>query len=512
MMNVLMVFSSRHLQEDLDVIREQLERRGGIVDEASNAQAAVSRLRQRRYGLIIVGTALADNRQAPIAEDGGLVFCSLARHMTQSPILVLAPTVTNHLIAACNTVPAPAPALFADRAALVIDASGRLPVSGGAPDWQLEITIFAEDKGWRYEMRGPDFDFVKRGPLVVQRSAWMCWSGLHYSPDHWYGDFAKVGKSIRFCLWEENQAFKAHLEAATVQAKSTAQQLGLDLDTIKVESRVNFVVTKTYYRLALEAIFNPMLPEEPWLANAKLIRRISGSSSERGGLFQGNLGPLRALIICAQTDGIVNHGELHRGKIDLAKLSYIKLECDRVSQRLCRVDPTHGRRWFEKGNIHRLGAGGDPLTRNSLLDKLADGPWDVIHFAGHSYFRAPERDGELGSGYLFIGSPARPEMIKFSLLAGFLRTARFVYLSSCESGNSSFAVEATDNGINSVIGYKWKVEDSAAALQARLFYGELMRCRSVETAFWNARRRIYRRYRQDQDAWASAMLVTPENC
>lgn len=195
----------------------------------------------------------------------------------------------------------------------------------------------------------------------------------------------------------------------------------------------------------------------------------------------------------------------------LKALAKVQDECLRVTMRLSRIDPKTGRPWFTPGNIRFLGKKGEPVSEQALIEAMRDGPWDLVHFAGHSYFRAPDREGDVGSGYLFVGKPGEPMAVKFSYVVSFLRAARFVYLSSCESGNSSFAVESTANGIHSAIGYRWRVNDATANLQARLFYRDLLNYRSVDLAFWNARRCMYRRYTHRQNIWASAMLVSPES-
>ena len=100
--------------------------------------------------------------------------------------------------------------------------------------------------------------------------------------------------------------------------------------------------------------------------------------------------------------------------------------------------------------------------------------------------------------------------IDFGDIVSYMREARFVYLSSCESGNSGFAALAAAAGIHAVLGYRCRVNDRTAALQARLFYRMLLRSHSLNAAFGLARRRIYKRYRDRDNAWASAMLVTPE--
>jgi hypothetical protein len=508
MLDIVLVFCPQQAALAME-IKDQLQETGNVqVQVESNVTAGLRRLNMH-CDLIVVGEALADDRDEAVANDGGLVFCSKARAKSKAPIVLLAAHVTLEVQMSCVAIPAPAAVPVSDKNAVAAFAA-ELIRRAPKPEWRLEITVFAGEDGWRYTMRGAGFEYNAKGNLTVNKSAWMCWTGLHYSPDHWYFDFAKVGNSIKTCLCEENRHFELDRQLGILQAQSQAERMGLAAGRINVDTRVTFMVSKTYYRLVLEAIFNPGSPE-PWLAHAPMVRRICGNSSERGDLFQTTASTLRALLICADTSGIFYSAEIPGGKVKLDRIERVVTECDRVEKLLSRHDEVTGRVWFDERNVERLGAGGKPLTEQSLTDKLSEGPWDLIHFAGHSYFHAPDNDNDLGSGYLFIGSPGAPQAIKFSFLAGFLRAARFVYLSSCESGNSSFAVEATAAGIHTIMGYRWKVSDWAADLQSRLFYRDLLRYLSVDTAFWNARRRLYRRFRTKQDTWASSMLVSPEH-
>jgi len=505
---ILLVFCPQQAGEVEDV-SAQLAKIGDVqLRHATNAQAGMALLRRSRYDLIVVGSHLASNGETAVADGRGLAFCVEARGQSQAPMVLMVPKLTSTHLKECNRIHGARVLPLDDRNELAETARDLLRPTG-SPRVQLDITVTADENGWRYRMRGADFDFQAEDKLTVHRSAWMCWTDLHHSEDHWYLDFKKVGNSIRTCLCEENANFKGHMALALERAKNRAVLLGFHPDEGKVDHRLTFVVSKTYYPLVLEAIFDPSMAE-PWLANARLGRRLLGSRSERGDLFQATLGPLRALLICADTSGTYYDKNIPNGKVTLSKLGKIRDECRRVALRLSRTDPETGRSWFAERDIHLLGKDDQPVTRRALMEKLKEGPWDLIHFAGHSYFRSPDNEGEVGSAYLFVGAQGEPEAIPFSHVASYLRGARFVYLSSCESGNSSFAAEASAAGIHTMMGYRWKVNDWTADLQARLFYRELLRHRSVDTAFWKARKCIYERYRHKQNTWASAMLVTPD--
>lgn len=511
MPEVLLVFSPQDAQVAAR-IKDQLEAAPDVNARVeTNAERALLNLTPA-HDAIVVASALGPNPREPVAADGGLAFCRQARTKSNAPIVLLtpAPLVPPDVHVACVALVPPAhPVADEQLVATLVAALLKKEAPQQRPSFRLEITITvqAEPERWSYTMRGVGFDYLETGSLAVPKSASMCWTDLHYSRDYWYGDFSRVGTSIKTCLCEENKHFAADREKGITKAIQQAARTNIELKESDVDTQLVFIVAKEHYRLVLEAVFNPCCPE-PWLAHAPMVRRMQGTSSQRGALFKAVGRPLKALVVCADT-----WGEYASRRPPLAlglhQLEMVVDECQRVEEVLTQPDPVSGRVWFDEVKV--LGRAGEPVSERDLLDALMEDEWDLIHFAGHSYFQAPLNPAEAGMGYVFVGPPEKPEAIKFSFLAPFLGKARFVYLSSCESGNSSFADEATAAGIHSILGYRWRVGDKSAHLQAELFYQELLRHHSVDTAFWTTRRELYRRYGPKEAIWASATLVTPEN-
>jgi CHAT domain-containing protein len=96
--------------------------------------------------------------------------------------------------------------------------------------------------------------------------------------------------------------------------------------------------------------------------------------------------------------------------------------------------------------------------------------------------------------------------VRINQVAPYLRRSKLVYLSSCNSGNAGFALEAARQGIPAVVGFRWSVRDDYADIHARLFYRTLFKERAIDTALWKTRRAMHRRRRGDR-TWASSMLV-----
>lgn len=113
-------------------------------------------------------------------------------------------------------------------------------------------------------------------------------------------------------------------------------------------------------------------------------------------------------------------------------------------------------------------------TRRSLIDKLQDSDWDIVHFVGHG------KDGHL----LLEDDQRRPERIRAAEFASALlgRDIRMVVLSACRSGagafEKEFAVVATSlvrTGIPAVIAMQYSVPVRTATEYVGTFYRQLLK-------------------------------------
>jgi hypothetical protein len=240
------------------------------------------------------------------------------------------------------------------------------------------------------------------------------------------------------------------------------------------------------------------------MVRAPLHRNVSyaGHGEHARPLFSEITAPIRMLLICADVDGFVNNIYGSGGEaLRLCPLERVQRECAGLRRR-------HGRHSRDFGNIQITQIpeqGGARLTKRSLLQALELDNWDIVHFAGHSLSRFEEH--KESRGYLFVGSKGAPESIEISEVASYLARTKLVYLSSCQSASAAFAVELAQRGVPTVIGFRWKVNDTFAALHAHLFYRYLFRRRHINTAFLNTRKAIYNRYPRRDRVWASSMLV-----
>jgi formylglycine-generating enzyme required for sulfatase activity len=136
----------------------------------------------------------------------------------------------------------------------------------------------------------------------------------------------------------------------------------------------------------------------------------------------------------------------------------------------------------------------------ALQDRLAERPYQVLHYMGHGDFDARTGQGGLvmedegGDGYVVDGSA-------LGVLLRDVPTMRLVFLNACETarvtkerGLDPFAGVATAivmAGIPAVVAMQFPISDRAAITFARRFYPLLARGYTVDAAVAEGRRAIY---------------------
>jgi hypothetical protein len=457
----------------------------------TNAESALNYIKATPPDFIVASFTLAADRNAPVEPGGGMLFCEAARAISAAPMALVTSAVTNAVqqrvsrMASppiCVTVDADLPAMLLVQIRAIREELLR-----------LDITIRADPAGeWSYDLHGTGFEFERSGRLNVPASLLVALKtvalALSEAKESWREIFYGLGKSIVDGFCADNPMFGEQLRAGLEAAGGLAN------------TRVTFIVADALYEIALEAISSPVaeLPE-PWMIHAPLVRSIAGVTPANTQLFDGPPRPLRCLILCADASGIVDTLEDQGRPLNLAVLPHVRKECEEVRRLFSRIARQHK---FEEPRVVG-GVDGAPLTEQRLLDVLREPtPWDVVHYAGHSYH---SRDNP-GRASLIVGERARPVAVRINEVAPYLRRSKLVYLSSCNSGNAGFAFEAARQGIPAIVGFRWGVRDDYADIHARLFYRKLFKDRAIDTALWKTRRAMHRFMRDDR-TWASSMLV-----
>jgi CheY-like chemotaxis protein len=148
-------------------------------------------------------------------------------------------------------------------------------------------------------------------------------------------------------------------------------------------------------------------------------------------------------------------------------------------------------------------------TYENLEAKLRDG-CHIFHFAGHADYvkSAPEKSVL----YLY------DQEVSAASLKSLLRKkdVRFAFLSCClgarvgSTGRGDFYgfLDAlSQTGVQTVLGYRWPVNDYSAGLLAEQFYENLLRSFCPAQALYLARDHAATKIGRDEDVWASPILL-----
>jgi pimeloyl-ACP methyl ester carboxylesterase len=131
-----------------------------------------------------------------------------------------------------------------------------------------------------------------------------------------------------------------------------------------------------------------------------------------------------------------------------------------------------------------IGAGA--ATRQRVLSELLVGHYDILHYAGHCYF---DNAAPLTCGWLFHRGSSKDDRVVLAAreLRAVDRVPRFIFSNACESGvmpirpeerssafAPAFAETFFERGVNNFVCTGWPVNDRAARLFARVFYGHVL--------------------------------------
>lgn len=269
--------------------------------------------------------------------------------------------------------------------------------------------------------------------------------------------------------------------------------------------RFVFDIDKRFHPIALEAIVAHD-SDDFWMLEAPVTRRLhlDRPISVRGGI-KGP--PINCLILESSVDGCAREDFPPFGCLDNVPEEAEWLEGFLKHEK--EVKPT-----VEIGKVLRITETTVPEGKSFCVhvqETLAqEGPWHLVHYAGHSYYEKRENKGYV----IFPGPPSgklSPEAIDMEVFGEWLRENRtdIVYMSSCHSSDSSIVFELARNYVPAIVGFRWDIEDRRAAEHARAFYTNLLtgsRSMRIEYAFLKARKETYRKWRKDK-TWAAPMLI-----
>jgi hypothetical protein len=157
----------------------------------------------------------------------------------------------------------------------------------------------------------------------------------------------------------------------------------------------------------------------------------------------------------------------------------------------------------EPPEICALQTGGDNVAL--VTDKLRQGPWDIVHYCGHS---VRTDDDEV---YLVLPGDAAGKLVGMSM-ADFALAARqggvsLVILSSCEGASPRGVFRLAQEGVPAAIGFRWEVMSGDAAKFSACLHEKLAGSMPLGRAYHEAVHKLT----SDSPAFLSAMLVVQQD-
>jgi hypothetical protein len=221
----------------------------------------------------------------------------------------------------------------------------------------------------------------------------------------------------------------------------------------------------------------------------------------------GEQRPLRCLVIEANVKG-------RFGDTILRPLPHLASECDEIRKFDRRTGNRRheAKRPVEVTSVSTSDFGAAAFRAEVSAQLRQKGPWDVIHYAGHSIY---EGEGLEGKGYLFY--PAErdgdAEAIPLDAFIGSLSHVGLVYMSSCQSSSESIVFGLADQNVPAIIGFRWPIRDDLALAFAKGFYEAIIVSgMHLGPAFVAARRNLNANYPHTPHWFAPVLIVqnTPD--
>lgn len=319
----------------------------------------------------------------------------------------------------------------------------------------------------------------------------------------WKRRFRLVGQRLREML-KSDPGFYAGV-------KEALQKIGHPKDYSYAHLR--FVIPRELHAIALEAVIDLEKNNEEeddsdlWMLEAPVYRMLYGKevkSIKVGPLFTDkSIKPISCLLIDANVgdDKPIKTNEPDPRNPEvcmyLSHLPMVSEECDWLKQKL-------------KEQMQHLNIAEPVLLRREpgeqgflkRVEEQLKKEWDLVHYAGHSYYNEDEKL----ACFFFQEDDDNVEKLTIKDFVKLLGSARFVFLSSCQSASEGFVFELAESGVPAIIGFRWPIEDESAVGFVQCFYEHLFESKSVEEAFFLARRHIHDE-QKERKVWTSPVLI-----
>ncbi|MFA4902728.1 MAG: CHAT domain-containing protein [Desulfobaccales bacterium] len=526
----------RDLLEDNPLVKEA----DGEVKIVRNVKTAWECLRQSRYDFIVAFLHLPPDRASPLdlSAQLGLDFLqSLKKESQHIPSILVAPARDDNIDKALETLPECKLAFIGESLSNdVLDHAQKYLQKVTYQEPASQPTYYLKEPAklqGDIEIKlhlGPGFQpfvygeytmFTEYKKIAGQHGQlWLDWRTLKElakkskaleDPEvcsEWLEELKNVGESLwrEFCrgFCDRYTKFKEHFNTHVKQVNGIENtRIRFKMDMVDKEEDEDLArVSEEMQAVVLEALKEDQ--KEFLMLQAPIYRRLDLTEYEYDSypLFdlkdKDKEAPINCLIIEADTSGWVE--ELRK---NLPELSHILGE--QGESRLLEAYFQQKRGQGRIGKILRLAK--DLLPKNTnftdwVFEVLEqDGPWQLVHYAGHSLY------GDDRTGYVFFPGENTPEPVKIGVFSTHLRNSqvRFMYLSSCQSSEDDFVFQLANNRVPAILGFRWSIDDEKAKEYALKFYEYLFEYRSLDQAFLKARQ--YAHKYKDNRIWAAPLLV-----
>jgi hypothetical protein len=489
--NILFVTDN---QEEFIALDEELASTGGDGSENLSLQSVPSERSAKNalsdgagaFKLVIAPLRIREKPSSPVDKNEQRGLDLLKYVLTNQmgiPTLLIAPTYPDGLSDGIHFVPSGGGMIqeVAKQARRLVQRT---------PSRLLEVEIVVTDEThWNVKLRGCGFPYESDDVLVLDARTMA--DVTDYSKDlslpgyeRWKEKLRMTGDSL-FGALQKNPAIYASLVKGLIEAGG------------EENSRVRFLVSSGVHDLALEALLCPQAIDLYWMLQAPVYRRLrSQQPSASGTLFEGGQ-RIETLIIEAPASGLAQNPD-----VLLPELTAISAECRNLQDSLKKNQAN-----FNVADPVYVGPiPGQPMAKR-VQELLESREWGIVHYAGHSHFDASKK-----TGYVFFPGESKGaiEAVDITKFSGWLRKAKFVYLSSCRSGAGQFMFELASRRVSNLVGFRWPINDDLASQFASLFYENLFSTRSFEQAYLKGRKKMHSDHPDDR-IWAAPLLIMQLN-
>jgi CheY-like chemotaxis protein len=474
------------------------------VDWAKNADMAIYCLSKKQYQLVIADLHIPQDHGAAVIEEA-MSGIELLKNIQKDciPSFLVVPARTTELQEVVDDL---------HRCRLVEKGSGyreqllrfsrmflqkpheKIAGSDVEKEGKIDLELDLNNNFWHFNIIGEfgDSVYMNEGLLEIRSDKIMDLidrsSNIQVIPN-WEKELEQIGKTLCEQIIENNKKFMK----AFYKLTGAINQLE--------KIRIRFKVDRKIHPVFLEAL----IEDESFLMLSSPVYRRLSVSGEYHPIFKcpgSKRHPVNCLIIESDFWGTAGTADI-RNKFD--KLENIAWEALWLHDFL-----EDNRKAFNIGEIKWVrNTPENGCFTDHLRELFCPGrTWELVHYAGHSYY-----DGISGKGYLLFPPNDDPEVVRLQEFSKWLRDCKnqLVFLSSCHSSEEDFVFELAQNGIPSIIGFRWNIDDEKAVEYVKTFYTHLFRKGlTLEYAFLETRRDMHDKFPKNR-IWAAPMLIIQEN-